>query len=91
MRRFGELEAKDQAQKEAEQDAGKPLFEIPSSCTCDHLKEDSPRGEYPLGSVAYTPRSIKRRGARIRYITAGNVIGFWKHALESESKEGGAA
>jgi len=31
-------------------------------------------GGYPLGSVAYNPRSIKRQGAVIRYIAAGNVI-----------------
>ncbi len=35
-------------------------------------------GGYPIGSVDYVPKSFKRRGAFIRYITAGNVIWLLK-------------
>ncbi len=40
-------------------------------------------GGYPLGSVAYNPRSIKRQGAVIRYIAAGNVIWLLKPDIEA--------
>ena len=35
-------------------------------------------GGYPIGSVDYLPKSFKRRGAFIRYITAGTVIWLLK-------------
>ncbi len=35
-------------------------------------------GGYPIGSVDYVPKSFKRRGAFIRYITAGTVIWLLK-------------
>ncbi len=35
-------------------------------------------GGYPIGSVDYVPKSLKRRGAFIRYITAGTVIWLLK-------------
>ncbi len=31
-------------------------------------------GGYPIGSIKYVPKSLRRRGAFIRYISAGNVI-----------------
>ncbi len=40
-------------------------------------------GGHPLGSVAYNPRSIKRQGAVIRYIAAGNVIWLLKPDIEA--------
>lgn len=40
-------------------------------------------GGYPLGSVAYNPRSIKRHGAVIRYVAAGNVIWLLKPDIEA--------
>ena len=40
-------------------------------------------GGYPLDSVAYNPRSIKRQGAVIRYIAAGNVIWLLKPDIEA--------
>ena len=35
-------------------------------------------GGYPIGSVDYVPKSFKRHGAFIRYITAGTVIWLLK-------------
>ncbi len=35
-------------------------------------------GGYPIGSVDYVPKSFMRRGAFIRYITAGTVIWLLK-------------
>ncbi len=35
-------------------------------------------GGYPIGSVDYVPKSFKRRGAFIRYISAGRVIWLLK-------------
>ena len=40
-------------------------------------------GGYLLGSVPYTPKTIKRRGAFIRYITAGNVIWLLKPDIKA--------
>ena len=40
-------------------------------------------GGYPLGSVPYTPRMIKRRGALIRYISAENVIWLLKADIKA--------
>ncbi len=39
-------------------------------------------GGYPIGSVDYVPKSFKRRGAFIRYISAGNVIWLFKPNIE---------
>jgi hypothetical protein len=33
---------------------------------------------YPIGAVDYVPRSFKRRGAFIRYVSAGNVIWLFR-------------
>ena len=35
-------------------------------------------GGHPIGSVDYVPKTLKRRGAFIRYITAGTVIWLLK-------------
>ena len=35
-------------------------------------------GGYPIGSIKYVPKSLRRRGAFIRYISAGNVIWLFK-------------
>ena len=40
-------------------------------------------GGYPVGAVAYTPKSFKRRGAIIRYISAGTVIWLLKPEIEA--------
>ena len=40
-------------------------------------------GGYLLGSVPYTPKTIKRRGAFIHYISAGNVIWLLKPDIEA--------
>ena len=40
-------------------------------------------GGYPIGSVPYVPKSFKRRGAFIRYITAGSVIWLFKPDIDS--------
>ena len=40
-------------------------------------------GGYPIGSVDYVPKSFKRRGAFIRYITAGSVIWLFQPDIEA--------
>ncbi len=40
-------------------------------------------GGYPIGSVDYVPKSFKRRGAFIRYISAGSVIWLFKPDIEA--------
>ncbi len=40
-------------------------------------------GGYPIGSVDYVPKSFKRRGAFIRYISAGNVIWLLKPDIKA--------
>ncbi len=40
-------------------------------------------GGYPVGSVPYTPKTIKRRGAFIHYISAGDVIWLLKPDIEA--------
>ncbi len=40
-------------------------------------------GGYLLGSVPYTPKTMKRRGAFIHYISAGNVIWVLKPDIEA--------
>ncbi len=40
-------------------------------------------GGYLLGSVPYTPKTMKRRGAFIHYISAGNVIWLLKPDIEA--------
>ncbi len=40
-------------------------------------------GGYPIGSVKYVPKSLRRRGAFIRYIAAGNVIWLFKPDIEA--------
>ena len=40
-------------------------------------------GGYPIGSVDYVPKSFKRRGAIIRYISAGTVIWLLKPEIET--------
>ena len=40
-------------------------------------------GGYLLGSVPYTPKTIKRRGAFIHYISAGDVIWLLKPDIEA--------
>lgn len=39
-------------------------------------------GGYPIGTVDYVPKSLKRRGAFIRYIAAGDVIWLFKPDVE---------
>ena len=40
-------------------------------------------GGYPIGSVKYVPKSLRRRGAFIRYISAGNVLWLFKPDIEA--------
>ena len=40
-------------------------------------------GGYPIGSVDYVPKSFKRRGAFIHYITAGRVIWLFQPDIEA--------
>ena len=40
-------------------------------------------GGYPIGSVDYVPKSLRRHGAFIRYIAAGNVIWLFKPDIEA--------
>ncbi len=40
-------------------------------------------GGYLLGSVPYTPKTMKRRGAFIHYISAGNVIWLLKPDIKA--------
>ncbi len=40
-------------------------------------------GGYLLGSVPYTPKTMKRRGAFIHYISAGDVIWLLKPDIEA--------
>ena len=40
-------------------------------------------GGHCVGSVPYVPKVIKRRGASIRYITAGNVIWLLKPDIQA--------
>ena len=40
-------------------------------------------GGYPIGSVDYVPKSFKRRGAFIRYISAGSVIWLFKPDIDA--------
>jgi hypothetical protein len=40
-------------------------------------------GGYPIGSVDYVPKSFKRRGAFIRYISAGSVIWLLKPDIDA--------
>ena len=40
-------------------------------------------GGYRIGSVKCVPKSFRRRGAFIRYISAGNVIWLFKPDIEA--------
>ena len=40
-------------------------------------------GGYPLGSVPYIPKTIKRRGAFMQYLCAENVIWLLKPDIEA--------
>ena len=40
-------------------------------------------GGYPVGSVAHIPKTIKRHGAFLRYIAAGNVVWLLKPDIDA--------
>ncbi len=40
-------------------------------------------GGYPLGSIPYIPKTLKRRGAFMQYLCAGNVIWLLKPDIKA--------
>ena len=45
-------------------------------------------GGYPIGSVDYVPKSLRRRGAFIRYIvSAETVIWLFKPDIEADAED----
>ncbi len=48
-------------------------------------------GGFPVGSVRYFPKVIKRRSAFIRYISAGNVIWLLKPDIQAHYAQLGRA
>ena len=40
-------------------------------------------GGHPIGSVAHIPKTIKRHGAFLRYIAAGNVVWLLKPDIDA--------
>ena len=47
------------------------------------MQHENCHGGHCVGSVPYVPKVIKRRGASIRYITAGNGIWLLKPDIQA--------